>query len=90
MRTFAFCSYGENLPWQGGLPGVVQRVTHLSKLPGGNKKTHVNSNRRQTVHPGKVNLGVIDFPRGVTSCPCSCEQALRQGMFNASFTHFDR
>ena len=31
--TFAFCSYGEKLPSQGWLPGVVQRVTHLSKLP---------------------------------------------------------
>ena len=31
--TFAFCSHGEKLPWQGRLPGVVQRVTHLSKLP---------------------------------------------------------
>ena len=29
---------GEKLPRQGGLPGVVQRVTRLSKLPRGNKK----------------------------------------------------
>ena len=36
--TFAFCSHGEKLPRQGGLPGVVQRVTRLSKLPRGNKK----------------------------------------------------
>ena len=28
--TFAFCSHGEKLPRQGGLPGVVQRVTRLS------------------------------------------------------------
>ena len=34
--TFAFCSHGEKLPGQGGLPGVVQRVTRLSKLPWGN------------------------------------------------------
>ena len=27
--TFAFCSHGEELPRQGGLPGVVQRVTRL-------------------------------------------------------------
>ena len=37
--TFAFCSHGEKLPWQGGLPGVVQRVTRLSKLPRGNKNS---------------------------------------------------
>ena len=36
--TLAFCSHGEKLPRQGGLPGVVQRVTCLSKLPWGNKK----------------------------------------------------
>ena len=36
--TFAFCSHGEKLPRQGGLPGVVQRVTRLSKLPRGNEK----------------------------------------------------
>ena len=36
--TFAFCSHGEKLPRQGGLPGVVQRVTRLSKLPWGNEK----------------------------------------------------
>ena len=36
--TFAFCSDGEKLPRQDGLPGVVQRVTLLSKLPRGNEK----------------------------------------------------
>ena len=35
--TFAFCSHGEMLPRQGGLPGVVQRVTRLSKFPRGNE-----------------------------------------------------
>ena len=45
--TFAFCSHGEKLPRQGGLPGVVQR------------KTHVNSYRRQTVHQGKVDPGSV-------------------------------
>ena len=28
----------EKLPRQGGLPGVVERVTRLSKLPRGNEK----------------------------------------------------
>ena len=36
--TFAFCSHGEKLPRQGGVPGVLQRVTRLSKLPRGNEK----------------------------------------------------
>ena len=37
--TLAFCSHGVlKLPRQGGLPGVVQRVTCLSKLPWGNDK----------------------------------------------------
>ena len=36
--TFAFCSHGEKLPRQGRLPGVVQRVTRLLKLPRGNEK----------------------------------------------------
>ena len=36
--TFAFCSHGEKLPRQGGLPSVVQQVTELSKLALGNKK----------------------------------------------------
>ena len=36
--TFGLCSHGEKLPRQGGLPGVVQRVTRLLKLPGGNEK----------------------------------------------------
>ena len=36
--TFMFCSHGVKLPQQGQLPGVVQWVTHLSKLPRGNEK----------------------------------------------------
>ena len=59
--TFAFCSHGEKLPRPGGLPGVVQRVTCLSKLP---RKNHANSYRRQTIHRGKVDPGVSELPRG--------------------------
>ena len=36
--TFAFCSHGQKLLRQGGLPSVVQRLTRLSKLPRGNEK----------------------------------------------------
>ena len=62
--TFAFCSYGEKLPWQGGLPGVVQRVTPPLIVAPGQLKTHVNSYRRQTMHRGKVDPGVNELPRG--------------------------
>ena len=69
--TFAFCSHGEKLPRQGGLPGVVQRVTRLSKLPRGNRKlmwtvTGVRQSwpRGQWVAPGQWVV------------PGSCEQAL--------------
>ena len=37
--TFAFCSHGEKLPRQGGLPGVVQRVAHFLKLPRATKNS---------------------------------------------------
>ena len=57
--TFAFCSHGEKLPRQGGLPGVVQ----LEVVPK-QRKTHVNSYRLQTVHRGKVDPGVSELPRG--------------------------
>ena len=36
--TFAFCAHGEKLPRQGRLPGVVQWVIRLSKLPRGKEK----------------------------------------------------
>ena len=62
--TFAFCSHGEKLPRQGGLPGVVQRITNppLEVAPG-QQKTHVNSYRRQTMHRGKVDPEVSELPR---------------------------
>ena len=62
--TFAFCSHGEKLPRQGGLPGVVQRATRLSKFAPGQRKTDVNIYRRQTMHRGKVDPGVSELPRG--------------------------
>ena len=61
--TSVFCSHGEKLPWQGRLPGVVQWVTRLSKLPQGNEKL-VNSYKCQTVHRGKVDPGVSELPWG--------------------------
>ena len=62
--TFEFCSLGEKLPRQGGLPGVVQRVTRLSEVVPGQRKTHVNSYRLQIVHRGKADPGVSELPRG--------------------------
>ena len=54
----------EKLPLQGRLPGVVQWVTRLSKLPRGKGQIHVNSYRRQIMHRGKVDPGVSELPRG--------------------------
>ena len=64
--TFAFCSHGEKLSWQGQLPGVVQWVTHLSKLLRGKDKfmwtvtdirpcSEAKLTPRQWAVPGHVN-----------------------------------
>ena len=37
-RKILIIRHGEKLPRQGGIPGVVQRVTRLSKLPPGQQK----------------------------------------------------
>ena len=53
--------------------------SYLSKAgyPMLQRKTHVNSYRRRTVHQGKVDPGVSDLPLGnELSVPGSCEQAL--------------
>ena len=34
------------------------------EVASGQRKTHVNSYRRQTVHRGKVDPGVSELPRG--------------------------
>ena len=57
--TFAFCSNGEKLPQQGGLPGNPP----LEVTPG-QRKTYVNSYRCQTMHRGKVDPEVSELPRG--------------------------
>ena len=38
-HLFAFCSHAEKLPRQGGLPGVVQRVTASRSCPGATKNS---------------------------------------------------
>ena len=76
--TFAFSSHGEKLPRQGGLPGVGQRVTRLSKwsCPGATK----NSCEQLQVSDRAPRQS---WPRGQWVAtgqwvvPGSCEQALR-------------
>ena len=58
--TFAFCSHGEKLSWQSRLPGVVQGVTHLSKLPWGKDKfmwtvTDIRPCTEAKLTPGSVS-----------------------------------
>ena len=62
--TFAFCSHGEKLARQGGLPGVVQRGNPPLEVAPGQQKTHVNSYRHQTMNRGKVDPGVSELPWG--------------------------
>ena len=61
-------------------PGQLVRSVHMEKsylgktgypvlyppleVAPGQRKTHVNSYRRQTVHRGKVDLEVSELPRG--------------------------
>ena len=66
--TFAFCSHGEKLPRQGGLPGVVQRVTRLSKLPRGNEKLMWTVTGVRPCTEAKLTPGSVSCP-GVMSCP---------------------
>ena len=66
--TFAFCSHGEKLPRQGGLPGVVQRVTRLSKLPRGNEKLMWTVTGVRPCTEAKLTPGSVSCP-GAMSCP---------------------
>ena len=66
--TFAFCSHGEKLPRQGGLPGVVQRVTRLSKLPQGNEKLMWTVTSVRPCTEAKLTPGSVSCP-GAMSCP---------------------
>ena len=65
--NFSFCSHGEKLPRQGGLLDVVQRVTRPLEVAPRQRKSHVNSYRRQTMHRGKFNPGSVSCP-GAMSC----------------------
>ena len=51
-------------------PGQLLRSVHMHgeksplEVAPEQRKTHVNSGRRQTVHRGKVDPGVSELPRG--------------------------
>ena len=80
--TFAFCSHGKKLPRQGRFTRCWTTDNSPLEVAPGQRKTHVNSYRRQTVHQGKVDHltpGSVSCP-GAMSCPGSCEQALPSGM----------
>ena len=57
--TFAFCSHGEKLPPQGLVTGCCTTGNSPLKVAPGQRKTHVNSYRRPTVHRGKVDPEVM-------------------------------
>ena len=48
---------------KAGYPVLDNGYPPLEVAPG-QRKTHVNSYRRQTVHRGKVDPGVSELPRG--------------------------
>ena len=66
--TFAFCSHGEKLPRQGGLPGFEQRVTHLSMLPQGNQKLMWTVTDVRPCTEVKLTLGSGSWPLAIR-CP---------------------
>ena len=66
--TFAFCSHEEKLPRQGGLPGVVQRVIRLSKLPRGNEKLMWTVTGVRPCTEAKLTPASVSCP-GAVSCP---------------------
>ena len=70
LATFAFCSHGEKLPWQGRLPGIVQWVTRLSKLPRGKDKFMWTVTDVRPYTESKLTLGSVSCPE-TTSCPGS-------------------
>ena len=66
--TFASCSHREKLPRQGGFPGVVQRVTRLSKLPRGNEELMWTVTGVRPCTEAKFTPGLVSCP-GAMSCP---------------------
>ena len=46
------------------LCSVHMEISYLGKIAPGQRKTHVNGCRRQTVHRGKVDPWVSELPGG--------------------------
>ena len=86
--TFAFCSHGEKLPRQGGLPGVVQRVTRLSKLPRGNEKGPVHMIPGQLIALGQLTDPEVNFAlvHGLTPVTVHMSFSLTWGNFERRVT----
>ena len=68
LRSVHMNFSGEKLPRQGGLPGVVQRVTRLSKLPRGNEKPMRTVTGVRPCTKAKLTPGSVSCP-GAMSCP---------------------
>ena len=56
--TFVFCSHGAKLSQQGGITRCCTMGNPPLEVAPGQRKTHVNSYRHQTVHRSKVDPGV--------------------------------
>ena len=71
-----FCAHGEKLPWQGRLPGVVQWVTRLSKLPRARRNLWEQLQTSDHAPRQSRPWGQWVAPRQ-WAVPGSCEQALK-------------
>ena len=67
--TFALCSHREKLPRQAGVNRYYTTGNPPLKVAPEERKTHVNSYRRQTVHQSKFDPGVSELPRNHVNRP---------------------
>ena len=64
--TFAFCSHGEKLPWQGGLPSIVQQVPRLQTLSWGNEKLTWKATCVRPCTEAKLTPGSVSCPEAMS------------------------
>ena len=62
--TFAFCSHRRKVTSARRVTWCCTTGNLPLEVALGQRQTHVNSYRRQTVHRGKVDPGVSELPRG--------------------------